>query len=255
MQCLASGQMSLAELTVIARCDEGRSGNTPVRCRAGKPLLVFYPGEIQNQIDRSQDESRQVRHRKGKPKPSKKRTRSESNTLRSLSLTPNQFMSYAEARAKGWSGGASGKSPAAAPSGPRKADGTPDMRYAANRASSAAPSGPRKADGTPDMRYAANRASSAAPSGPRKADGTPDMRYAANRASAVDTSFFGGGSSSYGYGGSSSYGGGASSSYYGGGGGGGGGYSGSACYSVSSNPTGPMKADGTPDMRYAANRR
>ena len=31
--------------------------------------------------------------------------------------------------------------------------------------------------------------------------------------------------------------------------------SGSACYSVSSNPSGPMKADGTPDMRYASNRR
>ena len=39
------------------------------------------------------------------------------------------------------------------------------------------------------------------------------------------------------------------------GGGGASSYSGSACYSVSSNPTGPMKKDGTPDMRYAANRR
>jgi hypothetical protein len=39
-----------------------------------------------------------------------------------------------------------------------------------------------------------------------------------------------------------------------GGGGGGSSYSGSACYSVSSNPTGPMKLDGTPDMRYSANR-
>ena len=30
--------------------------------------------------------------------------------------------------------------------------------------------------------------------------------------------------------------------------------SGSAHYQVSSNPTGPTKKDGTPDMRYAANR-
>ena len=35
----------------------------------------------------------------------------------------------------------------------------------------------------------------------------------------------------------------------------GGGFSGSACYSVSSNPNGPLKADGTPDMRFKANRR
>jgi len=33
------------------------------------------------------------------------------------------------------------------------------------------------------------------------------------------------------------------------------GFRGSACHAVSSNPTGPMKADGTPDMRYKANRR
>jgi hypothetical protein len=32
------------------------------------------------------------------------------------------------------------------------------------------------------------------------------------------------------------------------------GFRGSACYAVSSNPMGPMKADGTPDMRYTANR-
>jgi hypothetical protein len=33
------------------------------------------------------------------------------------------------------------------------------------------------------------------------------------------------------------------------------GFHGSARYAVSSNPTGPTKADGTPDMRYKANRR
>jgi hypothetical protein len=86
------------------------------------------------------------------------------------------------------------------------------------------------------------------PTGPTKKDGTPDMRYAANRA-AASTSW----SSAPSY---SSY-----CSPSGGGGGfspwsmgGGGSYSGSACYSVSSNPTGPMKLDGTPDMRYSANR-
>ena len=33
------------------------------------------------------------------------------------------------------------------------------------------------------------------------------------------------------------------------------GFSGSACHRVSRNPAGPRKADGTPDMRYSANRR
>ncbi|KDO32536.1 hypothetical protein SPRG_03011 [Saprolegnia parasitica CBS 223.65] len=69
--------------------------------------------------------------------------------------------------------------------GPRRKDGELDRR-------APAPSGPVRADGAPDMRYAANRsavsnsapatrAPSSAPSGPMKADGTPDMRYRANR--------------------------------------------------------------------------
>jgi hypothetical protein len=33
------------------------------------------------------------------------------------------------------------------------------------------------------------------------------------------------------------------------------GFHGSVCHAVSSNPTGPRKADGTPDMRYKANHR
>jgi hypothetical protein len=121
---------------------------------------------------------------------------------------------------------ASSSAPAASP-GPAKADGTPDMRYAANKsaASSSAPAaspGPAKADGTPDMRYAANKsaASSSAPAvspGPAKADGTPDMRYAANKS--------------------------ASSSY-----------SSTPSRPSSSYSSGPTKADGTPDMRYAANK-
>jgi hypothetical protein len=41
----------------------------------------------------------------------------------------------------------------------------------------AAPAGPLKKDGTPDMRYKANKAKP----GPLKKDGTPDMRYKANK--------------------------------------------------------------------------
>jgi len=89
------------------------------------------------------------------------------------------------------------------------------------------------------------------PTGPTKKDGTPDMRYTANRAaaspswsSAPSFSSFCSPSGSRG----------GSSPWFMGGGGGGSSYSGSACYSVSSNPTGPMKLDGTPDMRYSANR-
>jgi hypothetical protein len=40
--------------------------------------------------------------------------------------------------------------------------------------------GPKKADGTPDMRYKENKAT-AKPTGPKKADGTPDMRFKANK--------------------------------------------------------------------------
>ena len=77
--------------------------------------------------------------------------------------------------------------------------------------------------------------------------GTPDMHNAANRdtflsphASSCSPCYSGCG--------------GGSSPCYSGGGGGGSSFSGSACYSVSSNPTGPTKKDGTPDMRYSANR-
>jgi len=38
-----------------------------------------------------------------------------------------------------------------------------------------------KKDGTPDMRYKANK-EKAKPAGPAKKDGTPDMRYKANKA-------------------------------------------------------------------------
>lgn len=62
-------------------------------------------------------------------------------------------------------------------------DGRIDGRSAMMRSAAPKTSGPAKADGTPDRRYAANRgaSSAAAVRGPTKADGTPDMRYAANR--------------------------------------------------------------------------
>lgn len=48
--------------------------------------------------------------------------------------------------------------------------------------------GPTKKDGTPDMRYKANKdAAAAKPAGPLKKDGTPDMRYKANKAAAPKT--------------------------------------------------------------------
>lgn len=52
---------------------------------------------------------------------------------------------------------ATDKTEAASTAHPAKADGTPDMRYKANKTTKAAP-GPKKADGTPDMRYKANKA-------------------------------------------------------------------------------------------------
>jgi len=149
---------------------------------------------------------------------------------------------------------------------PRKADGTPDMRFKANRqaAAAAAPrtrtSGgyrPLKADGTPDRRFKANRAVAASvattpPRAPRfgssgtthsrstsgvvyKRDGTPDMRYTASKAFVASGGYS-----------SSSF---SSSSY--GSGGGGGSYGGGGGYGYSA--PGPLKKDGTPDMRFKAN--
>lgn len=62
------------------------------------------------------------------------------------------------------------KAPAAvkATTGPKKADGTPDMRYAENKGKAAASTGPKKADGTPDMRYAENKGKTASPAKPKK---------------------------------------------------------------------------------------
>ena len=46
--------------------------------------------------------------------------------------------------------------------------------------------GPLKKDGTPDMRYKANK-DAAKPTGPLKKDGTPDMRYKANKPATTTT--------------------------------------------------------------------
>ena len=145
--------------------------------------------------------------------------------------------------------------------GPLKKDGTPDMRYAVNKQSSSpspsssyvsyrGSSGPLKRDGTPDMRYAVNKQytspspsssyrgsssqlSSYSLSRPCKRDGTPDMRYAVNKA------FNGSSSASSGYSsGGSIY---SSRSSLSGNGSG-------------SSSRGPLKRDGTPDMRYAVNK-
>ena len=53
--------------------------------------------------------------------------------------------------------------------GPLKKDGTPDMRYKANK-TAAKPAGPLKKDGTPDMRYKANKTTTPPP--PPKKTGT-----------------------------------------------------------------------------------
>ena len=171
--------------------------------------------------------------------------------------------------------------------GPLKRYGTLDMRYAANKyfaptshssspragsvsqmSSSRTPSGPLKRDGTPDMRYAVNKSPHASPvssgysssgstfslggsvsgSGsyyPLQSDGTSDMRCSANKS--AYGSYSSSGSSKY-----SSRSWSSRSSYS------------SLTYSSNSSSSGssygestscgPVKRDGTPDMRYAANR-
>jgi hypothetical protein len=51
-------------------------------------------------------------------------------------------------------------------------------------AKAAKSAGPTKSDGTPDMRYKANK-ETAKPAGPTKKDGTLDMRYKENKATAT----------------------------------------------------------------------
>lgn len=55
---------------------------------------------------------------------------------------------------------------------------TSAVKPAAKKAETAAPA---KKDGTPDMRYKANKESAKPAAGPTKKDGTPDMRYKANK--------------------------------------------------------------------------
>ena len=145
---------------------------------------------------------------------------------------------------------------------PLKKDGTPDMRFKVNRntlksrsqgntvkekaTSDMRENGiPRKKDGTPDMRFKVNKTASGSSSssctgrssngesiGPLKRDGTPDMRYAVNKAaysspSSSNTSDYRSYSSGMSASGSSRRG---------------------------SSSAGPLKSDGTPDMRYAVNK-
>ena len=75
---------------------------------------------------------------------------------------------------RGYAGGYSGStcfSVRRNPTGPLKADGTPDMRYIANRTAAQADTPARRASHTARSN----------PTGPLKADGTPDMRFKANR--------------------------------------------------------------------------
>ncbi|MCX6264441.1 MAG: hypothetical protein NTZ47_07840 [Bacteroidetes bacterium] len=47
-----------------------------------------------------------------------------------------------------------------------------------------ATAGPAKSDGTPDMRFKANKEAPKPAAGPTKKDGTPDMRYKDNKEAA-----------------------------------------------------------------------
>ena len=203
-----------------------------------------------------------------------------------------------------WSGGSfysTGLLTSLASPCPLESDGTPDMRYAANRSSNACPysyggstysSGSSSIDGTPSgtpgIRYVANKscyddpsssgywsggsfystgslASLASPGpGPLKSDGTPDVRYAANRSSNASPYSYGGSTHSYGSSSSdgtlgsipdmrsaankSCYDDPSSPGYW----------SGGSFYSTGlltslASPC-PLESDGTPDMKYAANR-
>ena len=138
-----------------------------------------------------------------------------------------------------------------------KSDGTPDMRFKENKNSTLNNtfinntfSGPLKSDGTPDMRFkenknsnftsTINRNTSFSNSVHLKKDGTPDMRYKENKGSSSS-------SSNYSFSSSTSYSSYSSPSYssYSSGG-----YS---RYSGGYN-SGPLKSDGTPDMRYSCNK-
>eukprot|EP00058_Branchiostoma_floridae_P002667 XP_002588155.1 hypothetical protein BRAFLDRAFT_68793 [Branchiostoma floridae] len=134
------------------------------------------------------------------------------------------------------------------PVGPLKKDGTPDMRYKVNKM--AAGLYGLQMDGSPDMRFKANKI--AAGLYGLKKDGTPDMRFKENRTSYGPSSYSPCYSSGYSSGYSPSYSSGYSPSYSSG-------YSPSysSGYSPSYSPcysAGPLKKNGTPDMRYKANK-
>ncbi len=104
-----------------------------------------------------------------------------------------------------------------------KKDGTPDMRFKANKKTVESVLSKKAEKQTPDAR-SLGKAKITSTSGPFKKDGTPDMRYKANKETSSPL---------------------VSSSYT----------SGSSSSSSSSRiSSGPTKRDGTPDMRYKVNR-
>ena len=113
--------------------------------------------------------------------------------------------------------------------GPLKKDGTPDMRYAVNKAFYGSQFTSGYQAYIPRMSASGNYRGGSSCPGPLKKDGTPDMRYAVNKA------FYGSQFTS--------------------------GYqayiprmSASGNYRGGSSCPGPLKKDGTPDMRYAVNK-
>ena len=141
--------------------------------------------------------------------------------------------------------------------GPLKKDGTPDMRYAANRnvgASRGTGGGGGASrgvhlrnDGCLDMRYRENKiaASSSVIPGPRRNDMAPDMRYTANRNAAATRGTGGGGEGSHAGGGIAHLRNDGCPDRR---------YHENQIAASSSVIPGPRKKDGTPDMRYRENK-
>jgi len=116
--------------------------------------------------------------------------------------------------------------------GPLKSDGTPDMRYAVNKATYSSPVSSSYQPYSSEMAASGSSRRGSSSPGPLKSDGTPDMRYAINKA-AFSSPFS---SNTSGYRAYSS-----------------GMFSSGSSRRGSSSP-GPLKSDGTPDMMYAVNK-
>ena len=64
---------------------------------------------------------------------------------------------------------------------PKATKAATTTKPAAPAASTTPAAGPKKADGTPDMRYKANKDAAKTPTQHLKKDGTPDKRYKENK--------------------------------------------------------------------------